>query len=136
MPRTVLVALDDSDEAQRALDYAVETFPGATLVLLNVVTGGPSEAQAHSDRDAFDDLRERRSEMLRAAMGDRDHDGPVETAVRIGNPAPEIVEYVEEEPIDQVVLGSHGREGVSRILLGSVAQEVVAEAPATVTVVR
>ncbi|MFW6265865.1 MAG: universal stress protein, partial [Halanaeroarchaeum sp.] len=44
--------------------------------------------------------------------------------------------YVEETDVDHVVIGSHGRSGVGRILLGSVAERVVRRSPTPVTVVR
>lgn len=54
----------------------------------------------------------------------------------VGNPAREIVSFAEDNDITEIVMGSHGRRGVSRVLLGSVAETVVRRAPTTVTVVR
>jgi len=65
-----------------------------------------------------------------------EHGRAVETRTRLGTPAQEILEYVERNPIDHVVIGSHGRSGVARILLGSVAEVVVRRSPVPVTVVR
>ena len=56
--------------------------------------------------------------------------------VRIGTPAAEIVKAATEWPADVVVIGSHGRAGVLRALLGSVAEAVLRHAPCPVLVVR
>lgn len=49
----------------------------------------------------------------------------VETAVVEGSPAQEIVRYAEREDCDVIVMGTHGRGGIDRLLLGSVAEKVV-----------
>ena len=59
----------------------------------------------------------------------------LERAVEGGKPTRVIVDYAEDEFIDHVVMGSHGRQGVSR-LLGSVAKTVVRRSPVPVTVTR
>ena len=60
---------------------------------------------------------------------------PVVTAVESGNPAPQIVRYAEREGIDLIVLGTHGRTGVTRALIGSVAERVIRTAPCSVLTV-
>jgi nucleotide-binding universal stress UspA family protein len=72
--------------------------------------------------------------MLEAAAGDLE--AAVETATVLGRPARAIVEYAEEEVVDAIVIGSHGRDGVARLLPGSVAETVVRRSPVPVTVVR
>ncbi len=56
--------------------------------------------------------------------------------LREGHPAEEIVKYAEEAGIDLIVMGTHGRRGLDRILLGSVAEEVVRTAEVPVMTVR
>jgi len=56
--------------------------------------------------------------------------------VVVGRPAREITDELESGEYDHVVMGSHGRSGVSRILLGSVAETVLRRSPVPVTVVR
>jgi nucleotide-binding universal stress UspA family protein len=53
-----------------------------------------------------------------------------------GDPATEIARAAQEWPADIIVMGSHGRGGISRVLLGSVAEQVVRHAPCPVLVVR
>ncbi len=138
----MLVPLDGSPLADEALRYALANFDCRTTVL-NVVTpldagmseggvletGHPRQATA---RERANDLIERAES--RAAAADR----TIETAVETGDPADTILAYVEAHGVDHVVMGGHGGErgSIARRLLGTVATEVVGEAPVTVTVVR
>lgn len=58
------------------------------------------------------------------------------TAIETGPPDRVIVDYVDKHNIDQIVIGSHGRSGISRVLLGSVAEKVVRRSSVPVTIVR
>ena len=70
----------------------------------------------------------------------REYDGNVTTTKVVewgpNRPADAILDYVEANDVDHVIMGSHGRSGISRILLGSVAEIVARRSPAPVTVVR
>ena len=66
----------------------------------------------------------------------RSVDCDVETAIEVGRPAATIVEEARERDVDHIVVGSHGRTGASRILLGSVAETVARRSPVPVTIVR
>ena len=144
MPETVLVPVDGSPQSEKALDHAMATFPDADLVALTAVdpvaagyaaTPGPDASgypgewieQAHERADRIlDDAVEQ------AAERDRE----IETVRVTDRPARAIVDYADEEGVDQIVIGSHGRTGITRVLLGSVAEKVVRRAPCPVTVVR
>ena len=74
--------------------------------------------------------------MLAATAEALTGDGaPVETALAVGTPATAIVRYADEHQIDLIVMGTHGRTGVSRALLGSVVEAVVRRAPCLVLAV-
>jgi nucleotide-binding universal stress UspA family protein len=60
----------------------------------------------------------------------------VTTAVRWGNPVEEVVAYAREQAIDLIVIATHGRSGLSHVLLGSVAERIVREAPCPVLTIR
>jgi nucleotide-binding universal stress UspA family protein len=62
--------------------------------------------------------------------------GGVEHRLEQGDPAAEIVRVAEELPADFIVLGTHGRTGLLRLLMGSVAEEVVRKAPCPVLTIR
>lgn len=60
----------------------------------------------------------------------------VETALRQGHPAEEILDYAEEHRIELIVMGTHGRRGLNRMLLGSITEEVVRTSHIPVMTVR
>lgn len=137
---TVLVAYDGSAPAQKAVKHAFDEHSDEEIVLLRVVELADSftEASVRAVQELLGERREAAAEKLRADLTDLvdtdDVDFRTETAA--GDPAREVVEYAEEHDIDHIVVGSHGREGVSRVLLGSVAEHIVRRAPVSVTVVR
>ncbi|MFC7203842.1 universal stress protein [Haloferax namakaokahaiae] len=125
-----LVALDHSEQSQRALEYALASFPDAELTVLHVVE---SRRRHHESADEaarlVDDARKKAREHgveVRAVSEERDGT----------KPARAILDYVTANDIDHVIVGSHGRSGASRILLGSVAESVARRSPVPVTVVR
>ncbi|WP_276257685.1 universal stress protein [Haloglomus litoreum] len=134
----VLVPIDDSDPAWTALELAVEAFPG-TLLVVHVVD--PLRALAtHGSRGldgAMDAAQHDAERILAAATAHADSRGvATETEVAFGDPARTILEYAALDEVDHVVIGSHGRTGVGRILLGSVAETVLRRSPVPVTVAR
>jgi nucleotide-binding universal stress UspA family protein len=142
MADRVLVPVDESDHARHALDLALDEFSTATLLLLHVID--PSEAGFSAGtsvppfaEDWYADASERAEELLEdfeayaASRG-----ATVERAVEVGKPTRIIVEYAEDRDVDHVIMGSHAREGVTRVLLGSVAEAVVRRSPVPVTVTR
>ena len=137
---TVLVAYDGSEPARKAVAYTLEEHHDDDVVLLRVVelAGGSTGAGIELAREK---LRERRkqaetttADQLEELLESTASEVLLETAV--GDPDEAIVEYATEHDIDHVIVGSHGRKGVTRMLLGSVAEAVVRNAPCPVTVVR
>lgn len=144
MPDHVLVPIDDSECAMAALEFALEEYPDARLTALHVLdpadfyaaTGieGGAIANFEQLRESHESRAEDLLERARERAADRDVDLDTETVV--GGVSQTIVEYAEEEDVDHVVVGSHGRTGASRILLGSVAETVARRSPVPVTIVR
>ncbi|MFP8888368.1 universal stress protein [Natrialbaceae archaeon A-CW2] len=134
----ILVPYDGSTPAQQAVRHAAETYPDAELILLRVIelAEGYTSAGYNLLRERFDEAEAAPdvSTELRTLLDEAGVEFRVETAV--GSPAREIVEFAAENDVDHIVVGSHGRQGVSRVLLGSVAEKVVRRAPIPVTVVR
>lgn len=136
----VLVAYDGSDPAQRAVERAIDRHGDDEIVLLRVVEVADSSLGAGVDL-LQERLKEEREETAVDVSGDLldrmdDEDVDYRTETAFGRPAREIVSYAEDHDVDEIVIGSHGREGVTRVLLGSVAEDVVRRAPTTVSVVR
>jgi nucleotide-binding universal stress UspA family protein len=148
MSRHLLVPIDGSDPSWAALDHVVETEPDATVTLLHVIdparaSYGASVGIPTSSEDWFEREEERAEELYASArerVAGTDIELREETAV--GQPSRVIVDFAEgtgedDDPaVDAVVIGSHGRKGVARVLLGSVAEVVVRRSPVPVTVVR
>lgn len=145
MSTHVLVPLDGSDPAWEALEHAFDRYAGGRITVLHVVD--PAEGVytgydgGYYDSDAFDRARERGENLCEQAIERLEERGEddvtsIETVVETGRPSRTIVHYAEEREVDHVVIGSHGRTGVSRILLGSVAETVLRRAPVPVTIVR
>ena len=138
MDTHVLVPVDGSAPARKALEHALVQFPDATVTALHVVN--PVDATHSLDGIAtpvFDELQAQADEWLEEAESiASDHDREITTAKEVGRPSRAILEYTEENDVDHIVIGSHGRTGVSRVLLGSIAETVVRRAAVPVTVVR
>jgi len=136
----ILVPTDGSDHAARAVDHGVllaEAFD-ATVHLLTVVdieaAAGPFSAGG-VDQSYVEDRTESEREALASLEADLT-DVPVETAVTTGKPSEGILDYVGDEAVDLIVMGTHGRSGLRRYLTGSVAERVVRLSPVPVVTVR
>jgi len=141
-PHTILVPVDFSECSEQALDYAVALAAklDAKVHLLNVISIpfvtvpevgsaiSPSviETAIHDNQTALDKLVEAR--RTKAAFGD--------TVIHTGDARDEILRTAESLGADLIVMGTHGRRGVTRALLGSVAELVVRTAPCPVLTVR
>ena len=134
MTETILVPVDGSESAWIALEYAGEQHDDGSIVVLHVVD--PSEGDYV---EPTDDSRptERSTELLETARERAATKGvDVETDTTTGSPAGAILEYAADNEIDHIVMGSRGRSGLSRLLLGSVAETVVRRSSVPVTVAR
>jgi len=135
----ILVPMNDSEMAARALEFACESFPDAELTVLAVV-GGPSAymgeavgiAMADDPEAAAADRAEPIFETAREVAAETDH--RVDTEVALGHPTRAIVDRAGD--YDLVVIGAHSRNLGARVLLGNVAERVTRRSPVPVTVVR
>lgn len=144
MVSSVLVPIDDSERSTEALEYALETHSDATITAIHVIdprkfyaaTG--IEGSITADYERIEENYERQAEALleeaRETAADRGVE--LETEWVTGAVARSIVDYADEHDVDAIVMGSHGRSGASRVLLGSVAESVTRRSPVPVTIVR
>jgi nucleotide-binding universal stress UspA family protein len=141
LPRTILVATDFSEQADLALAEAAELAArlDATLHLLHVVTIPATVAPEvafiqpsvmHSVTGAAQNALDERAGRYR----DRVSVGP--TRIDVGDARDVIDRVAEELGADLIVMGTHGRRGVRRFLLGSIAESVVRSAPCPVLTIR
>ncbi|MEF8784412.1 MAG: universal stress protein [Haloarculaceae archaeon] len=133
----ILVPTDGSVTSEVAVDNAVDIAEkyGATIHALYVIDvdatsyGLGTEQVDRIRQGHLDDMPEVKDDAdeatsyVAAAAEERGVD--YEEHIRIGEPARAIRNFVEEENIDLVVMGSHGRSGLSRVILGSVAEKVL-----------
>lgn len=137
MTRHVLVPYDGSDQSEDALEYALTALSAERIVLLHVIEPHALTTDgAVYTPDSYDQQRETAETMLETAVENHGNPDHVETEIAVGRPVHCILSYTEDNHVDHIVMGSHGRDGAARLLLGSVAETVVRRAPVPVTVVR
>lgn len=141
MPDRILVPYDGSPQATTALELAFEEFPDAAVVALYVIEipdGRWAQLLGPELQLPVTELaRENAAEILESATEiAAERDRSLETKIVTGKPDHRIVAQAEEESVDLIVIGSHGQEGISRLLLGSVAEKVVRRSSVPVLVAR
>ncbi|MFB6072747.1 MAG: universal stress protein [Halobacterium sp.] len=137
----ILVPTDGSDATREAVEHAIDLAAehGADVHALYVVNsasfaGLPMDSSWESVSSM---LSEEGAAALDEVEGLADDRGvPFERALVDGNPSREIVRYAEDEGCDLIVMGTHGRGGIDRLLLGSVAEKVVRSSTVPVLTVR
>jgi nucleotide-binding universal stress UspA family protein len=134
--RKILFATDFSPSSQAALSTAVSLAreSNATLMVVHVQEpppafgGGETYIGPTENEHELSDLL---SHVVPADAGVR-----VERRLVVGEPAHQIVELAEENGVDLIVIGSHGRTGIARMLMGSVAEAVVRRAKCAVLTIK
>ena len=143
--RTILVPTDFSPRTDTALAYALGLARQfrAEVHLLHVI--GPLEGEAYSPLRytpeaavLHHDPQKNIYDLLEATLARHDSHGvEVELVKQRGiKPAPAILDYARREHIDLMIIGTHGAHGVRRLWLGSVAEEIIHQAPCNVLVVH
>jgi len=134
----ILVPTDGSEGTRGAVEHGIDlasTYDAAlhTLYVVDTSVGvdssvvGTLEALEEAGQDAIDEVI-RQAEAVGV--------GTVEGVVAQGAPHRAILDYVDEHDVDLVVMGTHGRTGLGRVLLGSVTEKVVRLSDVPVVTVR
>ena len=134
----ILVPTDGSPSMESVVDHALDlaAVHDATLHGLYVVdTGSFATLPVETTWDGLTEMLEEEGEMAVSDFEGMTEARAAETAVRDGNPSKEIVSYAREHDCDTIVMGTHGRGGIDRLLLGSVAERVVRSSPVPVVTV-
>lgn len=137
---SILCPVDFSDASRKAVQYAREfaSNMGASVYLLNVVEPRPMAVditlnyvplEEDLEKAAAADLQVILQELLSAGLR-------AECAVEFGNPSDVILEKADEYDVNLVIMGSHGKKGLSRLIMGSVAETVVRKANCPVLIVK
>ena len=133
----ILVAVDGSDHSYAAVDQAVSLggICGSQIFVISVVDLFP-EQMAVAPALVEKMSAEVREHLDKAKQKIEAANIPCETIVHMGGqPHEYIVQTAKDKSIDLIVMGTQGRSGIKRILLGSVAQNVIGHAPCPVLVV-
>ena len=138
---TLLVPVDFSERQPRLMAHARELALayGMTVNLLHVVEDArlPDVYGVATDVPAPTVLTDRTEKGLEEeAEALRSHGIDVRVTVRHGHPAEETIEAAEAEDVDLLAIATHGRAGVERMLMGSVAEKVIRRAPCPVFTVK
>jgi nucleotide-binding universal stress UspA family protein len=147
----ILVAVDGSDHSKRAAGYAIDLARSnkaqlMALTVLNIANIGSASAFIASPMHGLAELNQMRKEaqewldeVARLATSQKKDNDYIEFKSRIEESmsvAGAIVEFAENENIDLIVVGSRGRSGFTKLLLGSIASRVVTYATCPVLVIK
>jgi nucleotide-binding universal stress UspA family protein len=130
----VLVPIDGSDCAAAAVEYAndLASRRDATVHVLSV-----ADSRTLEDAPQYQEVKDSRAELAEATCATlAEDDVEARAAVRTGVPHRAILDYVDQQGIDLVVMGTHGRTGVERYVLGSVTEKLVRLSDAPVLSVK
>jgi len=135
--RTILHPTDfsESSDAARQLARSLARDQGARLVVLHVASieyMADGMMSVSMDLEAF----QRALDQMKSTLDGQDLKFPVEVRLKVGIAASEILRTAEAERCDLIVMGSHGRTGLSRLLMGSVAEEVMRGARCPVLILK
>jgi nucleotide-binding universal stress UspA family protein len=140
----ILVPTDFSETSDAALEYArgLALAFGASLHVLHVIevprtTGAPGAEDMVETPAAFGGLFDQAKGALtrRVPAADRAR-LHASTEILVGTSVKAIIDYATDRRIDLIVMGTHGRHGIARLLVGSVAEQVIRKAPCPVMAVR
>lgn len=141
----ILVGVDESTYSQAAVDYVRRmSWPAGTTVRLVAVARTPVilSTEMYAPGLSYDDQVMKAEVDFRKGLVEKAEKSLaaagflVSSEVVTGDPRLELVEVARREKADLLVVGSHGRSGLARLLLGSVAAHVVTHSPCSVIVVK
>lgn len=141
-PHHLLVPVDFSDYADQALAYAIELAQSlrARITLVHVIHLTPlamGDISATTLVPYLEDMERTAQEYIQAALERVRRAGLQGDSVLVqGIPFQAIIETARDHNVDLIVMGTHGRTGLTHVLMGSVAEKVVRLAPCPVLVTR
>jgi nucleotide-binding universal stress UspA family protein len=143
MDRAILVPIDGSEPAWDALTFALEHHADADITAYYVIStmSAPDEAVIEQAYEHDDGINKARREYATDVLDDAtqvaaEYGVDISTDYERGIPREAILDYAEDQDIDQIIMGSHGHTGLTRFMVGSTAEKVTRQAPAPVTIVR
>ena len=141
--KKILFPTDFSEGSSDALDYAIDMAKryGSKLYLVHVLYDIAKAAGWYVPHSSMDEMykdieKSAEKELGRFGLEESRKLAGVERIVLKGVPHTEIVKFAKDNKIDLIIMGTHGRKGMGRILFGSTAAQVVRYAPCPVFAVR
>jgi nucleotide-binding universal stress UspA family protein len=140
--RTVVVGLDASPLGESAFFTALDEARGGSVLVIHVIGGfdplASLEYAAAKNRLDLEPQKQKLEARVSELLGRATPAQPasVERHLAVGQPPVEILRVARTATADLIVVGTHGRTGVGRLVLGSVAERLVREAGCSVLVVR
>lgn len=137
----ILIATDGSENTQRAISYGIEIakLSGAAVHALYVVNTSPliSDSWTVGKESIYEIIRSEGEKAVSEVKKIGEASGvEVREVVLDGYPSNEIIDFAENNDIDLIVMGTLGKTGLDRLLIGSVAEKVVRGSKVPVMVVR
>ncbi|QSG12561.1 Nucleotide-binding protein, UspA family [Halapricum desulfuricans] len=135
----ILLPTDGSEEIEPVIEHAVElaAHHDATLHALYVLdTASLNSLPMETSWDTISSILEEEGTAALDVIDEYADDVVIERKIVEGSPSRRIVQYAEDEGMDLIVMGTHGRGGIDRLLLGSVAERVVRTSSVPVLTVR
>lgn len=135
----ILLPTDGSASMRPVIDHAaaLADHHDATIHALYVLdTATLTRLPMETNWEVISDMLQQEGNSALEGVAERTQQVPVEESLVEGSPSKEIVAYAEEYDVDVIVMGTHGRGGLDRLLLGSVAERVVRTSPVPVMTVR
>jgi len=141
--RRILIAVDDSDPATAAVDFGIELAAreGGSVVFLHAIPtadlGDKSREYGYDPRPILDEFRAAAQPALDKALAAAKARGvAADSSMVEGDPVDEILNAAQAQKADAIAIGTHGRRGLQRLFVGSVAEGVVQRSPIPVVVLR
>jgi nucleotide-binding universal stress UspA family protein len=137
---TILHPTDFSPPSDYAFQLACSLARdhGSRLIVLHVVTTLGPELVTHGEAESQLEPESYQQKLWADLRGVRPADPAiaVEHQLAEGDPAAAILHFIQEASVDLIVMGTHGRTGLERLLLGSVAEQVIRRSPCPVLTVK
>lgn len=141
--KKILFAADFSEGSSNSLPYAVDFAKryGAKLYLVHVIYDIAKTSGSYVPHVSLDELykdmeKNAKAELEKCFIEEMRGFKDLEQVVLKGIPYEEMSRFAEENKVDLIVIGTHGRKGLDRMLFGSTAEQVVRHAPCPVLTVR
>lgn len=140
----VLVPVDDSPPAKKAVEFALTEYPSAKITILHVVEIPDADTYRALTTDQPADIeksQQRRYQEAQRTVASAEeiantHAGELSTRIIAGVPADAIIGYTEDNDVDRIVIGLNKQTAIDRLLSASVTETIVQKAPVPVIVIK